>query len=55
MSKIKYSEIVDNLTKLSIDVDSNINNGETFTNINTIRDSKINDLTFFSNILLSVI
>ena len=50
MSKIKYSEIVENLTKLSIDVDSNINNGETFTNINTIRDSKINDLTFFSNI-----
>ena len=50
MSKIKYSEIVENLTKLSIEVNSEVDSEETFTKINTIQNSKKNDLTFFSNI-----
>ena len=50
MSKIKYSEIVENLTKLSIEVSSEVDSEETFAKINTIQNSKNNDLTFFSNI-----
>ncbi len=49
MNKIRYLDIVNQLKKNSIEIESNIDSEFIFSGINTLLKSRTNDLTFFSN------
>ncbi len=49
LNKIRFSQILSELEKQSIEVYSSISENEIFLNIGTIQNSTNNDITFFSN------